>query len=110
MNVECWNYIRAPCDALKNRVVARISTFPQIVIHKNLLFPLYHWPLEVYLVKAIVHTCFASNFRNFRSCCIVKLILVSDGRFNATSFTLLVEHIQRSNEFNFPHPKEYGVI
>ena len=110
MYVECWNYIRAPCDALKNRIVARISTFPQILIHRILLSPPYDWPLEIYLVKAIVHTFFASNFRNFRNCCIVKLILVLDGRFNATFFTLLVEHKQRSNEFNFPHLKGYGVI
>ena len=110
MNVECWNYIRAPCDALKNCIVERISIFPQILIHRNFLSPPYHWPLEVYHVKAIVYTFFASNFRNFRSCCILKLILVSDGRFNATSFTLLVEHKQKSNEFNFPHLKGHGVI
>ena len=110
MNVECWNYIRAPCDALKNRIAARISTFPQNLIHRNLISPPYYWLLEVYHIKAILHTFFASNFRNFRRCCIVKLILVLDERFNATSFTLLVEHKQRSNEFSFPHLKGYGVI
>ena len=110
MNVECWNYICAPCKALKGCIVARIKTFPQIVIHRNLLFPLYHWPLEVYHMKAIVDTFFASNFKNFRSCCIVKVLLVSDGRFNVICFTLHVEHIQRSNEFNFPHLKGCRVI